>query len=64
MNPNKAVAIKAWVTPKSRRDVQSFLGLTNYYRRFIKDCSKMTKPLIKLTKDVPFQWSDDAKVVF
>ena len=64
MNPNKTDAIKAWIRPKSRRDVQSFLGLINYYRRFIKDCSKIAKPLTELTKDVPFQWSDDAETAF
>ena len=64
MNQNKTDAIKAWITPKSRRDVQSFLGLINYYRRFIKNCSKIAKPLTELTKDVLFEWSNEAEVAF
>ena len=64
MKHNKTDAIKAKITPKSRRGVQSFLGLINYCRKFIKDCSKIAKPLTELTKDALFQWRDDAKVVF
>ena len=55
MNPNKTDTIKAWTTPKSRKDVQPFLGLINYYRNFIKDCSQKAKPLTELRKYVPFE---------
>jgi Reverse transcriptase (RNA-dependent DNA polymerase) len=38
-------------------EVQSFLGLANYYRRFIKDFSRLAAPLSELTKKlVPFEW--------
>jgi hypothetical protein len=54
MNPNKTSAIEVWETPTSKKELQSFLGLVNYYRRFIRNCSKITKPLTELTKNVPF----------
>lgn len=42
------------------RDVQSFLGLVGYYRRFIKDFSKLASPLfVLLGKYVEFIWTDN-----
>ncbi len=43
-------AVKAWAEPKSVRDIQVFLGFTNFYRRFIKDFSKITAPFISVVK--------------
>jgi len=44
------------------RDVQSFLGLAGYYRRFIKDFSKLASPLFGLLeKYVDFNWTDDCQ---
>ena len=64
MNPNKTQAIEVWETPKSKKELQSFLGLVNYYRRFIRNCSKIAKPLTNLTKNVPFHWSKEAESAF
>ena len=64
MNPNKTSAIEVWETPTSKKELQSFLGLVNYYRRFIKNCSKITKPLTELTKNVPFIWTDKTETAF
>ena len=36
MNPAKVAAVKDWARPENVKDVQSFLGFTNFYRRFIK----------------------------
>src|SRR5215217_3714833 len=41
MNSNKISAIQDWSTSKNVKDVQSFTGFCNYYRRFIKDYSKI-----------------------
>ena len=38
-------AVKNWTIPKTVTDVRSFLGFTNYYRRFIKDYVKVARPL-------------------
>jgi len=39
-----------WPAPKMVKDVQKFLGLANYYRRFMKVFVKIARPLYKLTK--------------
>lgn len=64
MNPHKTRAITEWPTPESKKDIQSFLGLVNYYRRFIKNCSGISKPLTELTKNVPFIWTTPAEESF
>jgi hypothetical protein len=50
MSEDKIEAIKEWQAPKSLRDVQSFLGFANFYRRFIKDFSRVCRPLTESTK--------------
>jgi hypothetical protein len=46
-------------------EVQSFLGLANYYRRFIKDISRIAAPLSELTKKIiPFEWGGDQEISF
>ena len=44
-DPKKVEAVRSWAVPKTVTDVRSFLGFTNYYRRFIKDYAKVVKPL-------------------
>ena len=56
-DPEKIESVKKFATPMSVTDIRSFLGLCSYYRRFIKDFSKIAAPLSHLTrKDVPFHW--------
>ena len=51
--------------PTNVKGVRSFLGHANFYRRFIKDFSKISKPLSHLLeKDVPFKFTDDCKSTF
>lgn len=62
VDPNKIALIKKVPPPQKVRDVRSFLGLAGYYRRFIKDFSKLTSPLFGLlAKDVEFNWTDDCQ---
>ena len=44
-DPKRVEAVKNWVVPKTVTDIRSFLGFTNYYRRFIKDYAKVVKLL-------------------
>ena len=61
----KIEAITNWQSPRNVPEVRSFLGLAGYYRRFVKDFSKIAAPLTKLTrKDVPFQWDDTCESSF
>ena len=57
MDPAKVAGIANWPTPKSVKQVQSFLGFCNFYRPFIYQFSHIAKPLNELTKkDTPWSW--------
>ena len=59
MDDSKVKAIKEWSTPKTVRGVRSFLGLANFYHRFIEGYAQVTRPLNDLTKkDTPFAWKE------
>jgi RNase H-like domain found in reverse transcriptase len=65
MDPVKFDTVLNWPTPRSVKDVQSFLGFMNFYHRFITSYSNIAHPLICLTKkDKTFSWSDDAQCTF
>eukprot|EP00268_Persea_americana_P007096 TRINITY_DN12609_c0_g1_i11.p1 TRINITY_DN12609_c0_g1~~TRINITY_DN12609_c0_g1_i11.p1 ORF type:complete len:152 (-),score=21.93 TRINITY_DN12609_c0_g1_i11:833-1288(-) len=51
--------------PKSVKQIRSFLGLAGFYRRFIKDFSKIAKPLCQLlTKEAPFEFDEKCLKAF
>ncbi|GJX60009.1 uncharacterized protein Tco_0291399 [Tanacetum coccineum] len=61
----KIDVIKSLPYPKNMREVCSFLGHEGFYRRFIKEFSKISQPLcMLLQKDVTFELDDDCKVAF
>ena len=65
MDPAKVAAILDWPTPKNIKEVQSFLGFSNFYRKFILHYSTLTTPLPSLTrKGVRFLWSPAADAAF
>lgn len=64
MDPAKVAAIQDWATPKSVFDIQVFLGLTNFYRRFVRNYSKIATPLTNLLKNTKFVWSKSAQSAF
>jgi len=55
MDPTKISAIRDWPVPKKKQELQRFLGFCNFYRRFIKDYSKIAKPLTILTRRRSFR---------
>ena len=55
VNPKKIKAILEWPKPTIVIEVRSFLGLAGYYRRFVKDFSKIAAHLTRLTqKNIKF----------
>jgi hypothetical protein len=64
-NPMLVEKIKSCLPPTTKRKVRSFLGLASYYRRFIRDFSKIAKPLYTLTKqDETFCWTEECRSAF
>eukprot|EP00253_Pinus_taeda_P010299 PITA_10299 len=62
VDPNKIAIIQRVPPPQKVRDVRSFLGLAGYYRRFIKDFSKLASPLFGLLgKDAEFLWTNNCQ---
>src|SRR5438046_6985756 len=65
MDPAKVKAITDWPTPMRVKEVQAFLGLTNFYRRFIWNYSGRSLGLTTLLKkDIKFEWTKVAKESF
>ena len=64
-DPNKVKVITKCPTPKTQKQLKSFLGLAGYYRRFVKDYSQKALPLYKLLrKNAKFDWKDQYQEAF
>jgi hypothetical protein len=65
MDPVKVAGVADWLEPTSKKEVQSFLGFTNFYQHFIKDFSEHARPLFNLTKnDAKWHWWTDEQSAF
>ncbi|CAH8514081.1 unnamed protein product [Dicrocoelium dendriticum] len=64
--PDKIQALKDYPAPSSFKQLRRFLGLVNYYRRFIPNCASIVQPMTDLLrgKQRSFHFTDDAKLSF
>ena len=64
-DPGKVSAVQDWPTPTKIKEVQAFLGLCGYYRKFVKRFTSIPKPMYKLSeKDSKFVWTQDCQEAF
>jgi hypothetical protein len=65
VDPGKVKDVLNWMPPTTASEIQSFLGLAGYYRQFIKDFSKIAKPMMKLLeKNKAFEWTTECQASF
>ena len=64
-DPTKVNQVAHWPVPQSVKDVQRFLGLASYYRRFVRNFASIAKPLYRLTeKTATFEWTMECQESF
>ena len=65
IDPKKVKSIIKWPILTNKKEVQLFLGFTNFYRKFIRNYSEITTPLTGLTRNkVTFTWINEAEASF
>ena len=68
MDEEKLSGVLEWPVPTKVKQVQAFLGFANFYRRFIENFAKMSKPLSDLTKmtkkDCTWNWGIEQQNAF
>ncbi|CAJ2652754.1 unnamed protein product [Trifolium pratense] len=64
MDRDKIKAVLEWPIPKNIKQLRGFLGLTGYYRRFIKHYARLAAPLTDLLKKENYNWNAQTELAF
>lgn len=64
VDPAKVKSVMEWPVSRNVKGVRGFLGLTGYYRKFIRDYGKIAKPLTDLTKKEGLKWNEKVQQAF
>jgi len=60
VDPTKVAVITSWPEPRNPGDVRSFLGLANYFRKYIRGYSATVAPMVKLTRaNAQWEWGSE-----
>lgn len=65
ISPTRCIALKNITEPKTTKQIRSFMGLANFFRKFIPDFAKKSIPLNRLcSKNTPFVWNESCQQAF
>ena len=65
VDQEKLESVMSWERPNLVFKIRNFVGLAGYYRRFIKDFSRLAEPMTRLTQnEVKFDWDDRCEEAF
>ncbi len=65
VDPKKIEAVSSWPEPTNLNEIQQFLGLTNFFRKYIQGYTNLTMPLtVLLKKNTPYDWNTACEIAF